>query len=169
MRVCVFLRGYKWEKGGQEREQNFLFCVVLCCSEEEHNKKGRAQIICLSHPPPPIPQSLFMHLLIRPCWMGRNGLEGEESHTDRWTTVWRCLSNREGERVGERNGESGPPEFHPRSVSPLFSFLFFGSRSPFSPVWRQRCPVWCLEKRVSVLGTAWLLCFNCSVCRAWRG
>lgn len=34
--------------------------------------------------------------------MDRNGLEGEESHTDRRATVWRCLSNRERRREKER-------------------------------------------------------------------
>lgn len=34
--------------------------------------------------------------------MDRNGLEGEESRTDRRATVWRCLSNRERRREKER-------------------------------------------------------------------
>lgn len=65
--------------------------------------------------------------------MGRNGLEGEESHTDRRTTVWRCLSNREGERGRERKMESGPPECPPHPVSPLFPFLFFGRGVTIQP------------------------------------
>lgn len=136
---------------GKGTELSLLCCFVLLRGRAQQKGENPNYLSALPSFRPPPPPSLFTHLLIRPCWMGKNSLEGEESHTDRWTTVWRCLSNREGERAGERNGESGPPECHPRSVSPVFPFLFFGSRSPFSPVWWQWCPVCSLEKRSQCL------------------
>jgi len=119
LHVCFWKLQVRGRRSGKGTGLSFLCCVLLCCSEEEHNKKRRTQIICLPFPPsvPRLPPLLFSHLLIGPCWMDWNGLKGEENHTDRWTTVLRCLSNREEE---ERNGESGPPECHPCPISSLF-------------------------------------------------
>lgn len=77
LHLCV-LGGYKGEEGGQEKEQNFLFCVVLCSLVllgGRAQQNGRTQIICLAFPPsvpsytPLVPSLTYRTLLNGKKWL----------------------------------------------------------------------------------------------------
>lgn len=74
LHVCV-LEAYKGEEGGQEKEQNFLLCVVLCPlvllggraqqkGENPNYLSALPSFRLVLHPPPPLVHSLTYRTLL---------------------------------------------------------------------------------------------------------
>lgn len=121
---------------GKGTELSLLCCFVFSCVARRKSTTKRGEPKLFVCPPPSVVFStppLFPHLLIGPCWMSRNGLEGEESHTDRRTTVWRCLSNREGKKSGRKKDEVRTTWVSPSPCLPSLPFPLLWQRVTIQP------------------------------------
>lgn len=168
LHVCV-LGGYKGEEGGQEKEQNFLFCVVLCSlvflggraqqkGENPNHLSALPSFRTLLHPP-----CSLTYLQDPVEWAEMASRVKRATQTDGPQCGDVCPTEKEKEWEKERWSQDHLSVT--LTLSPLFSLsssLAEGHHSAQTGDKDVQCAFW--RKEVSVSTTALTACFNYCVC-----